>query len=368
MLHTTYTIGGGLKDRTHVEKTRFGQYDYIYMFAGLPAWKAKDMDASREEVLDRVANHAYPCEEKGDGLVPLFIEKAHQGNTKVIIGMTGDLVETVPDESRLANYVAFCKAFVKKYDYDGIEIDWEHKVHLPTHARLMQALRRGLDELSAEQGGRRYFLTTALHYWRRYDQETADALSSAVDWVNVMCYDMGGGIWGGYSQGRPTPSHNCPLNAMELDMDEWLKVFDSSKLLIGLANYGFYYKGLEPGAKGTQDESLRNCEHYRYINWIEVSRMIEDGWREQFDKAARASYYFSPDGEDFVTIDNHRSHDYKLDWIIDKGFLGVFWWHFHSDCYPARPGEKYIRHDLIDHVTAELDRRGVRPLDAAAAG
>lgn len=365
-IHSCYVVGGGLEDRAQVQQTRFSQYDFIYLFAG-PPWKAEDMDEGRDRVLARVAEHAYPQQEKGNGLVPLFIEHAHRGETKVLIGMAGgDLPATVTDERRLANYVEFCKAFVRKYDYDGIEIDWEEKVDLRAHARLMKALRRGLDELGAEQGGRRYFLTTALHYWRRYDKELADALSREVDWINVMCYDMGGGIWGGYSQGRPTPGHNCPLDAMRLDMDAWLEVFDRRKLLIGLANYGFCYRGLAPGALGLRGNSLRGDERCRYIHWTEVDRLVEDGWREEFDRTARVSYYFSPDGRNFVTIDNHRSHDDKLDWIQDRGFRGVFWWHFQSDYRPARREERFTRHELIDHVTAEMDRRGMRPLDAAA--
>ncbi|MEB3374916.1 glycosyl hydrolase family 18 protein [Bacteroides sp. CR5/BHMF/2] len=63
-------------------------------------------------------------------------------------------------------------------------------------------------------------------------KELADKLVANVDWINIMTYDMGGGIWGNI------PKHNTPLDKIKKELAHW-EVFDRDKLCIGLANYGW---------------------------------------------------------------------------------------------------------------------------------
>lgn len=57
-----------------------------------------------------------------------------------------------------------------------------------------------------------YTITTALHSWQIYDKELADKLVANVDWINIMTYDMGGGIWGNI------PKHNTPLDKIKKEL------------------------------------------------------------------------------------------------------------------------------------------------------
>lgn len=132
---------------------------------------------------------------------------------------------------------------VEKNGYDGIDMDWEITLDKELHARMMALLRERFDELS-ERTGRYYYLTTALSIDHEYDRALADRLAGAVDWINIMSYDMCDGVWGS------TPSHNTSMERMRSKLEHW-KVFDKRKLCLGLANYGFYYKGLKPGRKPT---------------------------------------------------------------------------------------------------------------------
>ena len=65
-------------------------------------------------------------------------------------------------------------------------------------------------------------------------------------------------------------------------LEHW-KVFDKRKLCLGLANYGFYYKGLKPGQKA--DGPLR--DYGSYITYKEFLPRLANGWTEEYDPAAR---------------------------------------------------------------------------------
>ena len=210
---------------------------------------------------------------------------------------------------------------------------------------MMALLRERFDELS-ERTGRYYYLTTALSIDHEYDPALADRLAGAVDWINIMSYDMCDGVWGS------TPSHNTSMERMRSKLEHW-KVFDKRKLCLGLANYGFYYKGLKPGQKA--DGSLR--DYGSYITYKEFLPRLANGWTEEYDPAAEVSYYFSPDRTEFVTIDNPSSIRSKIEWIKAGGYLGAFWWEFHHDYVAPGAENPQGSHYLIDIVTRYLGRK-----------
>ena len=114
------------------------------------------------------------------------------------------------------------------------------------------------------------------------------------------------GVWGS------TPSHNTSMERMRSKLEHW-KVFDKRKLCLGLANYGFYYKGLKPGQKA--DGPLR--DYGSYITYI-------------------------------------RS---KIEWIKAGGYLGAFWGEFHQDYVAPGAENPQGSHYLIDIVTRYLGRK-----------
>jgi len=350
-VHATYVRGKYLKSRDQLDHTRFDQFDVMYLVAG-PDWKAKDFELPETEVFRKlVKEHTYPTGDSGESLVPEFIDRAHRKKVKVLVSIPGsfgrhpDFKPVAQDSRKRALFARVMAAFVKKYNYDGIEIDWEHTVDLSQHAALMADLREALDALekSSESSSRRYLLTTALHSWRKYTPDQARQLSRCVDWINVMTYDMGGGLWG------RTPRHNTPLNKIKRNMDRW-SAFSPKKICIGLASYGYIYRGISPG----QESQVSLRKKGWWFSYTQLPALLQAGWKESYDPKAEAPYYFSPDGRDFVTIDNKRSLDRKMEWVFEKQFRGVFWWEFHCDYFPPTKGQKYARHPLIDHVADRI--------------
>jgi len=91
----------------------------------------------------------------------------------------------------------------------------------------MADMRQALN--AAAPKGRRYTLTTALQTYRAFSPEQARQLCAAVDWINLMTYDMGGGYWG------HAATHNAPLDGIKAILASKWSVFPPDKLCIGLA-------------------------------------------------------------------------------------------------------------------------------------
>lgn len=341
-IHGTYSVES-LLSRAELLNPGYDAFQFIYLMA-TPDWKKLDFDLPQSRILDYADAFDYSRENGTMSLVPAMIEKAHAADAKILLCFGGqqEFKPFLENPERISKFVAYMVRVAGNNDYDGIDIDWEITLDKELHIRMMHELREKLDELS-RRTGRYYYLTTALSIDHVYDRKLADRLSPSVDWINIMSYDMCEGIWG------HTPSHNTAMNIMRTRLKNW-KVFDRKQLCIGLANYGYYYKGLKPGQKA--DDVL--SKYGSYITYREFIPKLAAGWTEEYDPAAEVSYYFSPDRNEFVTIDSPSSVLEKIEWIKANGYRGAFWWEFHHD-YTAPDSENPAgSHALIDGVTKYL--------------
>ncbi len=106
-----------------------------------------------------------------------LIAQARACQTKVLLSFAGEgFRERVEDPALRAKFVDFMVAFIDKYDFDGIEVDWETAVTLPLHEVFVKDIREKLNVLESRKN-RKMYLTTALHSWQRYSKELAEKVS-----------------------------------------------------------------------------------------------------------------------------------------------------------------------------------------------
>ena len=344
-IHAAYSVES-LLTQEELSDPGYDAFQFIYLMAA-PDWKNLDFDLPQDSILGYADRFGYRSQKGPMSLVPDMIVKAHAGKTKVLLCFGGqqEFRPFLEKPERIARFVGYMVRLVERNDYDGIDIDWEITLDKELHAGMMHELRDRLNGLS-KRTGRYYYLTTALSIDHVYDRALADRLSAAVDWINIMSYDMCDGVWGS------TPSHNTSMERMRSKLEHWT-VFDRKKLCLGLANYGFYYKGLKPGQKAGGPLS----EYGSYITYKEFIPRMDRGWTESYDPEAEVSYYFSPDGGEFVTIDSPSSILNKIEWVSANGYRGVFWWEFHHDFIAPGSGNPRGNHYLIDVVTNYLKER-----------
>jgi chitinase len=349
-IHACYIYAYKLQSRQYLEQIRFDQFNVIYLIAA-PRWSADEFGGNGAFGFSKyAAADIYPAGDKGMALVPAFIELAHQNKVKILLCLQDcDFPGVVRNARSRDNFVKTMTALVKKYDYDGIEVDWEEDLDLTVHLNLMAAFRSRLDAMEKESAnGRHLYLTTAIQAGKEYTAGGAAKLSRLADWVNVMTYDLGGGLYG------DRPVHNASLSLVKKNLANWA-VFEPGKICVGLPSYGYLYRGLKPGQK-----CFKPITNFgQSIHYNQLSSLLSSGWKESYDTAAEAPYYFSPDGKSFVTIDNNRSIDRKMDMIKAGRYRGVFWWEFHCDLTEPAPGQTSFSHSLIDPVESRI--RAMQP-------
>lgn len=342
-IYATYTVGARLSSVKNISSQNVKEFDFVYLVAS-PQWEGSDFDGEQTIINEKyIASFQYTSL-FNNNYVPAYIDSVHKAGKKVLCSFPGrKLVEIASDSQRRAKFATMMGAFIKKYNYDGIELDWEQTITIPLHMAFMKDIREALNALGLS---RQLYLTTALHPHHQYTKEQADELSSYVDWINIMFYDMGGGCWG-----ARRATHNAPLNEMKALINNW-KNFSPKKICIGLASYGFYYKDLAPKQQTAEGKTLE--DHGRYCNYTELPELLKQGWYEQWDETEDGSFFIAPNNKEFMTLETPRSLDAKLKWIEECGFRGAFWWEFHCDWVtPATPQQRG-KHLIMDYVTKKI--------------
>lgn len=339
-INATYTVANRMKGSEYVSSKNYEEFQFTYIFAS-PTWHVEDFDMTQEVINGKYVDNWEYKYQKGHQYVEDLIMNIHSNKqSKILCSFHGaEFIEIASSPERRGKFAKMMAQFVKKFNYDGIELDWEATIKLPEHLAFMKDIRNALTELNLEKP---LYVATALHSDHRYTQAQATELSNYVDWINIMTYDMGGGYWGSIA------AHNTPLDKMKEVLKHW-SVFSPKKLCIGLASYGYAYRGIKPNQELPEGEKLD--KYGRDFSYTQLPALLADGWFEQWDSVAECPYYFSPDSSEFLTVDSERSINLKVDWILESGYKGLFWWEFHTDWIAPTVKGARGTHLLMDYVT-----------------
>lgn len=177
---------------------------------------------------------------------------------------------TLPDgrvnRDGIDTFVRSAVAFMRSYDFDGVDIDYEYPTSMPgagnpldaaqaeprrpylsrSYTALMKSLRNALDRAGAEDG--RYYMLTAAVPASAYLLRGMETFEAAryLDYANVMAYDFHG-AWNQYV------GHQAPLfdTGRDREMEAWgiYEVPEYGSLGYLNADWAYhYYRGsLSPG-------------------------------------------------------------------------------------------------------------------------
>ncbi len=225
------------------------------------------------------------------------------------------------DEGR-TKFANDCLAFCRKYNLDGIDIDWEFPgmtfgsnafdatVDVDNYTFLMKKLREVLgtqyilsyagysDNVKATTGGKKYIDIAAVDPY--------------VDYVNIMTYDL-----------CSAPQHQSAINVpsyywdCKRSVDAYIKAGVSpSKLVLGIPFYG-----------RRDFESSAGLMNYKdIIKLSKSSGYIIDNWDEKGQVP-----YVSLNGAFEYGYDNPKSIAIKGQWIMPMGFKGMMFWDYDGD-------------------------------------
>ncbi|HEX5207590.1 MAG TPA: glycoside hydrolase family 18 protein [Steroidobacteraceae bacterium] len=261
--------------------------------------------------------------------------------------------------------------FVVQQGFDGIDLDWEFPVHGGMNksrsedradaTALVREFRRQLDALGHDRG-RHYLLTVATPAgtWQQggaysvSDSYDLAALAPAVDWLNVMTYDMNNIF-------SPASAFNAPLAADPRDpapapqrardnLTSAVRYYESqgvpaAKIMLGVAFYGRGFTGVSP-----QDGGLysKYKDGFPETPWKTVSAhfLTSPDWVRHWSASAQAPWLYNARQHIFFTYDDPRSLAIKADFARREHLRGAMIWVLGED----DPGNC-----LLNALTSHLD-------------
>lgn len=266
------------------------------------------------------------------------------------------------------NRIKFVKSvvdFIKKYDLDGLDIDWEYPC-IPaanTKARpedkqnftfLMKELREALNTLKRDQT-----LTFASAGWKRYyNNIEIDKVMKYVDYMNVMTYDQIGGnssftghhtalgwiktedlkdslVSGFYEEMKKRSSKygmEYEPNSAEMIVDYCIsKGVNPKQIVLGAAFYGRAWKGVAPTNNGLYQPNKGS--HIGWGAYREIRAKYENNkkYKRYWDSIAKAPYLYSANDSVFMTYDDTVSVRLKTKYAMKYKLGGIMFWELGND-------------------------------------
>jgi chitinase len=290
----------------------------------------------------------------------LNLLKKENPSLKILISIggwtwSGKFSDAVLSDTSRQGFAASAIAIIKKFDMDGIDIDWEYpgqpgyegNIYRPEdkqdYTLMFKELRKQLDDLH-QQTGKKYLLTTAAGGFKDFLDDTGMGNAQQyLDYVNLMTYDYSGGRIASHHTNlyasKKYKSQNNADNAVTLFMAAGVP---ADKLVMGIAFYG-RVSNLADGAKGLGD-SVATYARGKGYSTIKDSLVNQQGFKAYRDRHAKAPYLYNSTTRQFVTFDDEWSVKKKCKYVKRKKLGGVMFWEYDSD----------LKGYLLDEINREL--------------
>ena len=278
-------------------------------------------------------------------------------------GKFSDVALTAESRDRFSES---CVDFIRAYNFDGVDIDWEYPVccglssniYRPedreNYTLLMESLRTHLDQAALEDG-REYLLTIASAGGvdKLVNYELAQ-IASHLDWVNTMSYDFMGAwdlsLTGHHSALYANPDNPSPNAQVREDYNAhgsikpWLDAgVPADKIVMGLPFYGRAWGGVNPTNNGLF-QSASSVPPGTWDDWssgatgindyTQIKALLATGeYTRYWDDVAKVPWAWSPTahGGHFIAYDDPESIQLKMDYINENGLGGAMFWEVTSD-------------------------------------
>ncbi len=256
------------------------------------------------------------------------------------------------------NFIRQALEFCEKYDFDGIDIDWEYPGYAEHSGRSEDTKNFTLllSELYAAAKAHEPPLLVTIAApagpWHYKNMELG-LIHQYLDWMNLMGYDFHG-PWGG-SEDSIT-NHHSPLYPTEqgdpqFNVDSAVKYYllagvPSEKLVLGMPLYGRSYAGtygLYSFHKGV-GEGTTSEAGIRFF--ADIKQNLLSSYIRFWDDAAQVPYLYHPHNQQFISYDDEESLTIKCQYIKDHQLGGGMVWELGEDTRPSWDAMKTIHHSL----------------------
>jgi chitinase len=259
-----------------------------------------------------------------------------------------------------------CVDFIRKYQFDGVDIDWEYPVaggmagnkkrpeDKTNFTLLLKKLRETLD-MAGKQDGKKYLLTIAAPAGSSMIENTEPGeYCQYLDFINLMTYDYNGS-WSNITNhlsplyGNPQDPSAVSREKYNTDwtVSEYIRQgVPSNKLNIGVPYYSTGWKNVTGGTNGLFGHSNESpmgiwndagspsgTNPYYYIK--EVLEAPGSGFVKYRDSYSQVPYLWNPVEKIFYSYEDEISLKNKCEYVNKRNLGGVMFWEICGD-YPSK--------------------------------
>jgi chitinase len=355
----------------------WGVYGRKFNVPDIPATKVTHINYAFAKVTEQgecalvdsyaAIDKAYPGDKWDNGVLrgsfnQLQLLKKNHPHLKTLISvggwtLSGPFSDVAATEQLRQKFAKSSVAFMKKYDFDGVDIDWEYPVGggLSTNKTkpadkqnftlVLAALRKELDA-AGKADKRQYLLTIAAPAGPSvYANLELDKIAEHLDWINLMTYDFHGG-W------EQMTSFNAPLYASSKDAatDETIRKHfnvDSTvqaylkakippeKINIGVPFYGRGWAGVGKENSGLFQQTAKELPKGTWENGVydykDLSANYVGKFTRHWDDEAKVPWLYDAEKGIMISYDDPQSLKDKAEYVKKNKLGGVMCWELSGD-------------------------------------
>ncbi|CAJ0583388.1 unnamed protein product, partial [Mesorhabditis spiculigera] len=257
--------------------------------------------------------------------------------------------------------------FVRQYNFDGIDIDWEYPAgHSSQFTLLMKELRTAIEGEAPLAEKPKLLLTAAVAAGAsNIDAYEVSNIAGPLDFINLMTYDFWG-AWDGET------GMNAPLYSraglgggkekwnVDWAANEWARRgMPKNKIVIGMGTYGRGWTlanaaNIQPGSTGNQVAPAQPYTAEAGIAaYYEICEFLAKGGTRYWHAEHQVPWVVYQN--QWWSYDDQQSFKAKTDYIKKNGFAGAMVWTLDLDDFNGQcPGGNGVKFPLIAIIVQEL--------------
>lgn len=283
---------------------------------------------------------------------------------------SGNFSQAAASPESRRRFVSSCIAFMRRYDFEGIDVDWRYPVSgglirgnesdYENYPLLMAEFREQLDEAAARDETRYELSMTVPPMPLLYENFNLGELSLYVDFMNAMTYSYEGS-W------SDDTAHFAPLYDSPRDpRDEAVRLAQSvngsveayldagvaaQQIVIGIPFYGQAWQDVRPndyfGLFTSNSGVPVNTRDGGLLYYSDITTFLNDSdWVRFFDPESQVPWMYSERRNVALSYEDERSIQAKAQYVLSRQLGGLFAWELSFDD---------ANHTLIDTMASALN-------------